>query len=241
MRLASVVPHRIRSLAPEALAFGTIGAANTLLYLVIVYVTMPIGAVKANVLATMITTALSYLANRYWTYRSRPKRSKRREGTLFFGFNLAGMVIQSGLVGVVKYGFGLSEERDKFLLLAVTLVGIVLATVFRFWAYRTLVFRPHPIDHAPPTSAAEVLAEALENEELDHQAASEIDEFEQLTGLLEAELNGPVQRRRSIEGNDAVDDGVIVDGAIVGSALDGGGTDGPAHTGSGRRPGRQSG
>jgi putative flippase GtrA len=159
-------------------AFALIGAANSVLYFVIFNVAMNMGAVKATILANAITTALAYVAHRYWTYRSRPKTQVRREAVLFVGFNLAGTFIQSGVVGVAKYGFGLSETTDRLWLNAATMVGIGLGMVFRFWAYRTLVFRPHPADHAPPTTAVEALAEAYEEEA----------EFQQITGPLEVEL-----------------------------------------------------
>jgi putative flippase GtrA len=147
MPSASLLTERLKRLAPEALAFGVIGAANTLLYMAIVWIALPIGAVKASILATVVTTTLAYVANRYWTYRHHSRSALRREYTLFFGFNLAGMVIQSGAVAIGKYGFGLNETDDKHLFFAITLVGIGLATIFRFWAYRTFVFlKPQPVD-----------------------------------------------------------------------------------------------
>lgn len=142
MRLVRLLPERARVLAPEALRFGAVGLANTVLYFLIFNVTMGIGAVKATVIATIITTTLSYLANRHWTYKHRPKTDLRREYTLFFAFNLAGMVIQSSVVGIGKYGLGLNESRDRLAFNAATCIGIAMATTFRFWAYRTLVFRP---------------------------------------------------------------------------------------------------
>ncbi|HWG99179.1 MAG TPA: GtrA family protein [Pilimelia sp.] len=141
MRLARLLPTRLRNIGPEAFAFGVIGASNTVLYLVIFNLAIGIGAVKATVIATVVTTTLSYLANRHWTYRDRPRSALRREYTLFFGFNLAGMLIQSGTVGLGKYGLGLSEAEDRLALNLVTCVGVALATGFRFWAYRTMVFR----------------------------------------------------------------------------------------------------
>jgi putative flippase GtrA len=137
---------RLRRLAPEAIAFGVVGAGNTLLYMLITWVALPIGAVKASVVATIITTTLAYLANRYWTYRNHTRTALRREYTLFFGFNLVGMIIQSGAVAIGKYGFGLSEDKDKLGFMGVTLIGIAIATVFRFWAYRTFVFLKPPVD-----------------------------------------------------------------------------------------------
>jgi putative flippase GtrA len=146
MPSASLLTERLRRLAPEALAFGVIGAANTALYFVITWIALPIGAVKATVLATVITTTLAYLANRYWTYRHHTRSALRREYTLFFGFNLVGMVIQSGSVAVAKYGAGLNETDHRLLIMGITLAAASVATVFRFWAYRTFVFLKPPVD-----------------------------------------------------------------------------------------------
>ena len=146
MSSASTLTERLRRLAPEAIAFGIIGAGNTLLYIAITYALLDIGAVKASVVGTVITTSLAYVANRYWTYRNHTRTALRREYTLFFGFNLIGMVIQSGAIAIGKYGFGLTEEHDKIAFMAVTVVGIAIGTIFRFWAYRTFVFLKPPVD-----------------------------------------------------------------------------------------------
>jgi len=71
--------------------------------------------------------------------------------------------------------------------------------VFRFWAYRTLVFRKHPADHAAPTGASEALAEAIEIDERAHPPISvrqrgTDEEFVQLTKPLEDELDEPANR-----------------------------------------------
>src|ERR687893_3286711 len=123
MPSARSLTDRLRRLAPEAFAFGVIGAANTALYLAITYVALPIGAVKATVIATIVTTTLAYFANRYWTYRHHTKTALRREYTLFFGFNLVGMVIQSGSVAIGKYGVGLNEADHRMAIMLVTLVA----------------------------------------------------------------------------------------------------------------------
>jgi putative flippase GtrA len=181
MSSARSLAERLRHLAPEALAFGSIGAANTLLYMAITWALLPIGAVKASVVATIVTTTLAYLANRYWTYRHHTRSALRREYTLFFGFNLVGMIIQSGAVTIGKYGFGLTEEHDEILFMGVTLLGIAVATIFRFWAYRTFVFLKPPVDGHEATVAeldvvaglAELSAEA--DGSLDEELAKEID------------------------------------------------------------------
>ena len=181
MPSASTLTQRLRHLAPEAIAFGVIGAGNTLLYMAITWAALPIGAVKASVIATLVTTTLAYFANRYWTYRHHTRTALRREYTLFFGFNLVGMVIQSGTIAIGKYGFGLTEAHDEYAFLGVTMVGVVIATVFRFWAYRTFVFLKPPVDGHESAIAemdvaaglAELSAEA--DGSLDAELAKEID------------------------------------------------------------------
>jgi putative flippase GtrA len=179
MPSARLLMGRLRRVAPEAFAFGVIGAANSALYFAITYVALPIGAVKATVIATIVTTTLAYLANRYWTYRHHTRSALRREYTLFFGFNGVGMVIQSGSVAVAKYGFHLNESDHKLLIMGITLAAAVVATVFRFWAYRTFVFLKPPVDgHEAAMAELDVaagLAELSAEPDLDAELASELD------------------------------------------------------------------
>ncbi|MEV6597345.1 GtrA family protein [Actinoplanes sp. NPDC051346] len=181
MSSARPLTQRLRHLAPEAMAFGVIGAANTLLYMAITWALLPIGAVKASVVGTVVTTTLAYFANRFWTYRHHTRTALRREYTLFFGFNLVGMVIQSGAVAIGKYGFGLTEDKDAILFMGVTTIGIGVATLFRFWAYRTFVFLKPPVDgHEAAIAELDVaagLAELSAEAEgrLDEEIALEID------------------------------------------------------------------
>ncbi|GGL08546.1 GtrA family protein [Mangrovihabitans endophyticus] len=182
MPSARTLTDRLRKLAPEAIAFSVIGAANTALYLAITYVAMPIGAVKATVIATVVTTTLAYIANRYWTYRHHTRSALRREYTLFFGFNLIGMVIQSGSVAVAKYGGGLNETDHRLIIMIITLAAAGVATIFRFWAYRTFVFLKPPVDgHEDAVTdldAAAGLAELsteAQDADLDAELASELD------------------------------------------------------------------
>jgi putative flippase GtrA len=185
MPSARTLMVRLRRIAPEAFAFGVIGAANTALYLAITYVALPIGAVKATVLATVITTTLAYLANRYWTYRNHTRSALRREYTLFFGFNVIGMIIQSGAVAIAKYGWHLNESDHKLLIMGITLGAAGVATIFRFWAYRTFVFLKPPVDGHEKVMAEMDVAAGLaelstdsdfnEQPDLDAEFASELD------------------------------------------------------------------
>lgn len=210
MRLVRFLPHRLRALAPEAVAFGVIGLANLGLYYLIFNALIFIGAVKSTVIATLVTTYLAYLANRHWTYKDRPRSALRREYTLFFAVNMGGLLIQSAGTGILKYGFDMSEAHDRLAFNIATTICICTATLFRFWTYRTFVFAGTPAsaetDELPVVAPAEgapvhtphAHATAAHREPVDDLVDPDLvdaelelaadEEFEQLTAELSAEL-----------------------------------------------------
>jgi putative flippase GtrA len=165
-----------RKLLPEVSKFGAIGAVNLVLnyavFNLLVLTVFVDGQLKANVAATVVATTSSYFMNRHWTYRDRPKSTLHREYALFFLFNLGGMIIELGVLAMAKYGLGITT------LVALNVAkgfATVLGMLFRFWTYRTVVFRAAPAGVAHPGDPAPVAAK-----------------FAQLTGPLEAELDPPL-------------------------------------------------
>ena len=143
MRLVRLLPERWQKFIHEALKFGIVGGINTVInYAVFNALALTVfvnGQLKATVIATIVATITSYLMNRHWTYRDRPKSALRREYLLFFLFNGAGLVIELGAVAAAKYGLGV---HGLLALNVAKTVGVMLATLFRFWSYRTFVFQP---------------------------------------------------------------------------------------------------
>jgi len=150
-----LLPERWRALTEEFAKFGTIGVINlfvnfavfNLLWLTV----LRTGEVKAKAIATIVATTCAYFMNRHWTYRDRPKSTLRREYSLFFVFNLVGLVIEVTVVFIAKYGF---HQTHIFVLNLVTGLGIILGTIFRFWAYRTHVFKREELDTVEAVEAA---------------------------------------------------------------------------------------
>jgi putative flippase GtrA len=187
-------------MAPEAIAFAAIGLGNLVLYFLIFNALIFIGAVKATIIATLVTTYLAYLANRHWTYKDRPRRAVRREYTMFFAVNMVGLFMQSAGTGLLKYGFGMNERHDRLAFNITTTVCICAATLFRFWTYRTFVFRDTPAtvtvaaDEAElpvvaPAEGVPVPVPGHREQSADARRAVRPDtEFEQLTASMEAAL-----------------------------------------------------
>lgn len=94
--------------------------------------------ITAKVLSASLATLFAWLGNRLWTFRHRRRASAGHELALFVVFNVAGMAIALACLAFSHYVLDLrSPEADN---ISANGVGLVLGTLFRFWAYRTFVF-----------------------------------------------------------------------------------------------------
>ena len=154
------VPDRFHAITDEMAKFGTIGLINLgvnfgVFNLLLLLSLMQGSEVKAKAVATIVATTCAYFLNRHWTYRHRPKTTLRREYTLFFFFNAVGLVIETAFVALAKYGL---NETHLVVLNLFSFFGIAVGTVFRFWAYRTHVFKPETVAALEPPIVATVVA-----------------------------------------------------------------------------------
>jgi len=144
----SAVRRRFDLLFREIAKFGAVGGAgllvNLLVFNLVRHVT-GLQVVRASVIATVVSIVFNYIGFRYFTYRDRDKGGRTKELTLFLLFSAVGLVIENGVLYVATYGFGwdspLQSNVFKFL-------GIGIATLFRFWSYRSWVFRALPAREA---------------------------------------------------------------------------------------------
>ncbi|WP_371528840.1 GtrA family protein [Streptomyces sp. NBC_01283] len=135
---------RLDQLAREVAKFGAVGALGTLVNFSVsnlLWHTTDLQAVRANVIATVVAIAFNYVGFRYFTYRDRDKSSRTKELTLFLVFSAVGLVIENGVLYAAIYGFDWDSplQRNVF-----KFVGIGIATCFRFWSYRSWVFKALP-------------------------------------------------------------------------------------------------
>lgn len=140
--------ERFRQLIHEAAKFGVIGVIGLLVTNVgygLLHSSLGMGPVTATTIATIVATAVTYVGNRYWSFRHRERTSVAREGVIFFVLNGIGLLIQDAAVAFNFYILGYGHNKvAEFLALN---IGIALATLFRFWSYRRFVW------HAPAPPA----------------------------------------------------------------------------------------
>ncbi|MEF9884479.1 GtrA family protein [Streptomyces sp. P9-A4] len=141
-------PSWARNMGREVAAFGVVGAlafvVETASFNLLTFGypssdggTLGSMPVVASVVATLLAMVVSWVGNRYWTYRDRRGAVDRRELTLFVGVNLVGMAVTAFPLYISHELLGLGSPLSDN---AARLAGWAAATLLRFIAYRSLVF-----------------------------------------------------------------------------------------------------
>jgi putative flippase GtrA len=133
--------ERFRHIIHEFAKFGVVGVVGLLITNIgyaLFHTKFHWGPVSATTVATIVATCVTYVGNRYWSFKHRERTSVPREGVIFFALNGIGLLIQDAVVAFNYYILGLGGNKlAEFLALN---VGIGLATLFRFWSYRKFVW-----------------------------------------------------------------------------------------------------
>lgn len=98
------------------------------------------GPVLAKVVSTTVAIVLNWIGNRYWTFGPHRRPQALREGIEFVLVSLGGMLIGLACLWVSHYLLGYTSLLADNV--SSNVIGLALGTAFRFWLYRTWVFRP---------------------------------------------------------------------------------------------------
>jgi putative flippase GtrA len=138
---------RFRQLIHEFAKFGVIGVIGLFItngVYDVLYNHLGVGPVKSTTIATIIAAVVTYLGNRYWSFRHRERTGVLRETIVFLVLNGIGLLIQDAAVAVNYYILGLGTNKAAgFVALN---FGIAVATLFRFWSYRRFVWLSPPAE-----------------------------------------------------------------------------------------------
>lgn len=139
---------RVSHLGPEAIKFGIVGLTGVALQFVVFNVLRYGGPggrgvlidkpITAQVIAILAATVVTYLGNRYWTYRHREKGNPARELPIFILLNAIAIGIGAVCLAFSHYILQLTSPLADNL--SGNVIGLGLGTLFRFWSYRRFVF-----------------------------------------------------------------------------------------------------
>ncbi|MBV9832054.1 MAG: GtrA family protein [Marmoricola sp.] len=102
----------------------------------------------ARTLAMVLAMVVTYSGNRRWTWRGPQRHARRREVGLFVLFNVIGLAISVAILVLTHDVMGLTSRLADNI--SANVIGLGLATLFRFWAYRTFVFGEAPTEAQAP-------------------------------------------------------------------------------------------
>jgi len=132
---------KFRHLIHEMAKFGVVGGVGFIISFVgadLLRYDAGFGKYKALTVATLAATVVTFIGNRYWTYRHRPRTGTTRESITFFVMNGIGILIQYASVWIIQDGIGLTS---KLWYNIANLLGIAIGTCFRFYSYRRWVWK----------------------------------------------------------------------------------------------------
>ena len=140
MTLVGRLYRQFQHLIHEMAKFGVVGGLGFIVTEVgfnVLHFDVGLGLFTSNAIATGLAMIVTYVGNRWWTFRHREGHGTTRETVSFVVLNLCGLLIQYASVWIAKNAFGLT---DRFSLNVAFLIGIGLGTLFRFWSYRKWVW-----------------------------------------------------------------------------------------------------
>lgn len=98
----------------------------------------------AAVISTTVSATFAFVGNRHWTWRDRRGSSLHREYILYAFFNVIGLLISLVCLFFSHEILGAWQPHIFHTQFADTVAkngfGLLLGTIFRFWAYRRYVF-----------------------------------------------------------------------------------------------------
>ena len=153
MSLVSALYQRFRLLIHEGFKFlvvGGIGFVVTLGGADVLHLGLGVNKYTAITVATVVATVVTFVGNRYWTFRHRAGAGTTRESVMFFVLNGVGLLFQYACIWIVQ---DLLHHQGGLWYNVANLIGIVFGTLFRFWSYRKWVWHMLPPELEVPADA----------------------------------------------------------------------------------------
>ncbi|WP_405159562.1 GtrA family protein [Nocardia sp. NBC_01499] len=92
----------------------------------------------AKIIAIAVATVVTYFGNKWWTFAHKKTDNPGREYLLYAVFNIVAIGLQLGCLGFSRYVLHLSSPLSDNI--SGTLIGQIVAVIFRYWAYDKFVF-----------------------------------------------------------------------------------------------------
>ena len=154
MRTQLTDPTQRARIFGEVWKFGVVGVGGVVVDFTFfnLFERAGIGPLTAGALSNVIAAVLSYFANRHWSFAHRARTGLRRELPIFILLSSIGLGINEVPLAISHYALGyrtlIDDDISRYT------VGLLLATLFRFWSFKRWVFTVEAPDDEVLASAA---------------------------------------------------------------------------------------
>lgn len=144
MPIENSTRSRLKRLVRQLVSFGAVGGlafvVDITVYNILRATVLDGSPIWSKVVSVAVATVVAWLGNRYLTFRGERARGATawREGILFAAMNVVGLLIAAACLVISHYVLGFTSQLADNI--SGNVVGLVLGTAFRFFAYRALVF-----------------------------------------------------------------------------------------------------
>lgn len=157
-RVRDALPPKYREFAKFLVVGGTAWIVDTGLFTVLAHTVLSRKILTCKVISMLVSTLVSYVLNRQWSFNKRGGRRMSHEAILFFVLNGIGMAINLVPLAISHYLIGIRPGHGYSALtvtiadwVSANIIGTLLGTAFRYWSYRRYVF-PQELSQTVPTA-----------------------------------------------------------------------------------------
>lgn len=152
------LPPKYREMAKFLVVGGTAWIVDTGIFTVLSHSVLEGKVLTAKVISILVSTVLSYVLNREWSFSNRGGRERHHEAALFFVVNGLALGLNLIPLAMSRYVFGFTlAEHARFTVsvadfISANVIGTLIGMAFRYWAYRRFVF-PDELDPITDTES----------------------------------------------------------------------------------------
>lgn len=145
------LPPKYREMAKFLVVGGTAWIVDTGIFTLLSHTVLEGKVLTAKVISILVSTVLSYVLNREWSFSSRGGRERHHEAALFFVVNGLALGLNLIPLAMSRYVFGFTLAEYSRLTVSIAdfisanVIGTLIGMAFRYWAYRRFVF-PDELD-----------------------------------------------------------------------------------------------
>ncbi|WP_343074678.1 GtrA family protein [Nakamurella aerolata] len=146
------LPHKYREMAKFLVVGGTAWIIDTGLFTFLSHTILNEKVITSKIISILVSTVVSYVLNREWSFNTRGGRERRHEALLFFVINGLALGLNLVPLAISHYvlGFNIDNYSQSTVSIAdfisANIIGTLVGMVFRYWAYRKYVF-PDELGH----------------------------------------------------------------------------------------------